>query len=63
MKYDFMPSVGLTVVEGNYEPLASAISQQLMLASVIQGQQQADANAAAEEGEPFLGSGRLGMCQ
>lgn len=25
-----------------------------------QGQQQADANAAAEEGEPFLGSGRLG---
>lgn len=34
-----------------------------MLANVIQGQQQADANAAAEEGEPFLGSGRLGMCQ
>jgi hypothetical protein len=32
-----------------------------MLANVIQGQQQADANAAAEEGEPFLGSGRLGM--
>jgi hypothetical protein len=25
-----------------------------------QSQQQADANAAAEEGEPFLGSGRLG---
>jgi hypothetical protein len=25
------------------------------------GQQQADANAAAEEGEPFLGSGRLGQ--
>lgn len=34
-----------------------------MLANVIQGQQQADANAAAEEGEPFLGSGRLGMWQ
>ena len=32
----------------------------MIYVNVSQGLQQADANAAAEEGEPFLGSGRLG---
>jgi hypothetical protein len=54
---NFLPMVSFTV-----ETLR-AFFPQLLLAYMNQGQQQADANAAAEESEPFLGSCRLGMWQ
>jgi len=40
--------------------MKNTCTYQMICAGMSQGQQQADANAAAEEGEPFLGSGRLG---